>query len=369
MFFVFRSRVIIYSSETATQKRKNEKPQVYRKVGDFWLRPKYYGASDIKLPKTTLKCDLEVRLDTPSGTYLRDVHLYPWIHDYAVLSELSNDYVNSNNIYVDKRSKRETVKVCQADVRRMYPVPDYDFQLAEINTDESVATFAGRCLKSDVKVPNHLTRHDCAVTETDPEFQDIPVTGKHSNFLADLKAKKVSLCGISCRAPENEEDLKEIKKRTGSSRKLNISGLPELRLIVKNLELYSGRVYHSIAAVIWIMFILPVGLFVARYYKETFMNLEPGGLHLWYYVHLGGTFVGISLFVSSISSLWQFQEDWGRSTSIPGLVHTVVGYFLPTIFIGLAGTGSLSHNHIKKRKVLITGHSVLGFTVYFGSCK
>ncbi|CAL8139226.1 unnamed protein product [Orchesella dallaii] len=205
-----------------------------------------------------------------------------------------------------------------------------------------------------------------------PEFEGVNSTTfeKYGDYVVNLHTARNASCFDPCRPPKTKSDAEDIANIDAPIVFRNRSDLSHSGLIHDTrtkesiAKFWRGRKFHGVLCIIVSMFLMPISLFSARYYKETFMSWQCKGAHLWYWIHLVTTIASIAIFFSSQTALAQSIESWGRSQDMFGLIHDFVGWASHVVFILLFIMGGLRGVDLPMRTFLMTTHSVLGFTHY-----
>jgi len=159
--------------------------------------------------------------------------------------------------------------------------------------------FTGRCKHlfrtwdgSNLIRPPSGQLHSCNTDPNAKEFEGLNITfQKYSDYLNNLTLNRNQSCIAPCRAP-NKTDIEDIKKfpegpiglknsSKGSSGSNHVS-----RSRTSVAKFWFGRKFHGVMCLIVTLFLMPVSNFLARYYKETFMDRQFKSVHLWYWVSL-----------------------------------------------------------------------------------
>lgn len=117
---------------------KYREPFIYRVMPQYWLHHDFFGAADIKLPLTKMRCDEEVA-DFNNGRmrkYGDGSRVAPWLLDKTTRSMLFNDYFNPNGFDPNTKTggwyhqptptstgieQVGTILGCQVNTRSNYP--------------------------------------------------------------------------------------------------------------------------------------------------------------------------------------------------------------------------------------------------------
>ncbi|CAL8138830.1 unnamed protein product [Orchesella dallaii] len=368
--FRFRPEIFILSSHNIEKWKNNTNNgqitgaaslgdhRLFRKMPNFWLRSEWFGAADIMHPaRGPLQCSNFV-VD-PASSILSDSA--GWIkHKHENL--VKEDYDHYSAQIKDPWYGNYLAITCQP-------------SLSGAN-EKNFPTFAGRC-KSH-RDPTHVVGsgelHACNTDANSPEFKDLGVNfTKYSNYTWNLIITRNVSCSHTCHGPNDTVDLEEIKNITAGNRMpgfiTNITGFEhETRTGQSIAKFWRGRKFHAILWILITMFLNPISFFVARYFKETFMNHQFNGIHIWYWTHVTLSLTSVGLMSSSQVALAQGTESWGRSESLAGKIHRGVGLTSQLIMILLTSIGGWRAGTSKGSKkiqfISMILHSSMGFLSY-----
>ncbi|CAL8104395.1 unnamed protein product [Orchesella dallaii] len=360
MIFVLTSENIKIWSKT-TNHGRNQNGGLYkvlRKIPKHWLRPIWIGAADIKHPgRGTLECNTPVVDDTTADPSPADAS---WILK-KIPFLVTHEYYHHKNLYVVLQHGYATFagsRTCQVN----------PFPLA--HGARSSPAFGGRCKKAGTNDTSSGYFQKCNTDPSAPEFEGIEGPFQtYGNYVINLQVSRNASC-VPCRAPLTAQDAVNISefKVDSVTRPPPIIATEGPLVVTRTNDsvviFWRGRKFHGILCIIVSMFLMPVSLFAARYYKETFMKWQCKGGHLWYWVHLATSMASIAILFSSQTALSQSIETWGRSQDTFGVIHFILGWVSHTVFIILFIMGGIRATSVTVRKALMTTHSVVGFTHY-----
>lgn len=222
------------------------------------------------------------------------------------------------------------------------------------------------------KEVSHDTPQGCNLDATSEEYK--PVLAKYgqsmttySNFINVLTINRTRLCQVECKVPTaaNISDILKFTDTSGETKFSIITKVYTASRVESRVEKFNlGRKYHGLLCVYWTVFLLPISLFCARYMKETCMRVDCMGAHFWFWIHIGTSLLSLAMFVSSLTALWLYTSIWGRSLHPSGKLHRVLGYMSATLFFLMITLGCFRAIHVRRRLVVMTIHSILGFLIY-----
>ncbi|CAL8118579.1 unnamed protein product [Orchesella dallaii] len=327
--------------------------RMLRKTPKHWLRPIFFGGADIKHPgRSPLECDK------------------PLIDEY-------NDTITPLDASWILKKLPFKVTYEYYHVGKLYPVVGsiYGANTCQLNPypfGGNSPAFGGRCKDYTSKDTSSGHLQSCNMNPSAAEFEGVNLTlfEKYGDYVTSLHTGRNASCFNPCRPPNTEGDAEDIAKLNVSKLLNNRTDLSDNGLIHETrtkesiAKFWRGRKFHGVLCIIVSMFLMPVSLFSARYYKETFMYCQCKGAHLWYWIHLSTTITATAVFFSSQTALSQSIDSWGRSQHAFGLIHDFVGWASHMVFILLFIMGGLRGVNMPMRKLLMTAHSVVGFTHY-----
>ncbi|ODN03797.1 Ferric-chelate reductase 1 [Orchesella cincta] len=121
---------------------------------------------------------------------------------------------------------------------------------------------------------------------------------------------------------------------------------------------------HATIMSIIVLFILPINLFMTRYYKESFMKQRVLLTRIWYQVHIHGTFLSGALLAASLGIAYMASTYLGKSLTVAGGFHRIVGYITVFLFVALFGLGGFRGYEDTLRRFSILLHWLTGTLVY-----
>ncbi|ODM89367.1 hypothetical protein Ocin01_17315 [Orchesella cincta] len=340
--------------------RKQGAWKLYRKIPNYWLLPDWFGAADIKHPERgPVQCNSPVFVGTGFNESLTGEA--PWIKGLKKHNTTQEYFYWKNRYLVATHGniKLSGSIICQ---QNPYYIIEY-------------STFVGRCKKhiDTEKQTSHEFYQTCNTNKSSPEFDGLSVNFIiHKNYTNDLHAFRKASCNKTCRAPETEEDVVDIAnlpdlKRNGTETVI-VEESHKHRSKDSVAKFWRGRKFHGILCVICTMFVTPVSLFAARYYKETGMKHVFAGLQIWYWIHVTNSLGLFAIYFSSQMAIRPSISSWGHSEDSFAKVHYILGWISHGIFILLLVFGGVrggTHGSaVAVRKMVMTAHSVVGFAQY-----
>ncbi|ODM89154.1 hypothetical protein Ocin01_17528, partial [Orchesella cincta] len=331
-------------------------PRYLRKIPDYWLRADWFGAHDIKSGPGPLECNELILDDTGNPTG-------------AAPSSLENDYLNPKYYYLGAKNTY-FYQSCQVDPQNVKP--------------EDAVVLEGRCVhlfktvenNGDTYMPLHPSinkLHNCTRNTTAPEFLGVNFES-YKNYTAMVQTARNRTCNTPCRPPVvNTSDVDDIKA-------FNVSGTTGLTLNKTEsshterttdslAKFWRGRKFHGILCIICTMFVTPVSLFAARYFKETVMKHVFAGLQIWYWIHVANSLGLFAIYFSSQMAIRPSISSWGHSEDAFATSHYILGWISHTIFtlmLVFGGVRGGTHGSaVKVRKMIMTAHAFVGFAQYW----
>lgn len=366
----------------ADEGRRYMKPLILRKTASYWLLHKYYGTADLKLPGTTLRCD-KPAIDYLLGDIYPDNA--PWLAG-SVPSILENDYMHSNQWIFHPYFSTWQLKGCNTNPFQTYvwnqTIPSRLPPLANSPDSHLVPSFIGRCPHQYRKDndPQLATLQSCKRNESGPEFTEVfhkhPKMPKYTEFLKELQANRSKYCNLPCVSP-TLQDLPSIQMINDTSadnlRTRYYQFATENRKRKKMSALWYSRKHHAVLCIYWTMFFIPVGIFMARYMKETFMKNSCSLISVWFWVHIATSLGGMAFFICGLAGVWSPLQTFGRSSTFWGQRHKELGYVSFTFFVLMILLGGFRYGEdvldMWFRKYLLVAHCLMGFLIYFLNCK
>ncbi|CAL8143306.1 unnamed protein product [Orchesella dallaii] len=341
-------------------------PRFIRKTPKYWLRADWFGAHDIKLPSSRLRCE-ELIVEESSGEV---TDAASWILD-VVESSLLNDYLNPKYFYQGTPTTW-FYQSCQANPQLKKP--------------KDAAIFLGRCkhlFKTTDKngtvqlLPSNSQLHTCNTNSSAREFEGINVTfanfESYKEYRENLSFNRSKQCDQPCRAPLNMTDVEEIQS-------FNVSGAIGFKINKTEsnftgrtkdslAKFWRGRKFHGILCIICAMFVTPVSLFAARYLKETAMKYAFAGIQIWYWIHVANSLALFAIYYSSQTAIGPSIQSWGHSEDGFAIFHYIVGWISHAVLTAMIVFGGIRSgiygSSVNVRKVFMTAHSIVGFGQYW----
>ncbi|CAL8125989.1 unnamed protein product [Orchesella dallaii] len=121
---------------------------------------------------------------------------------------------------------------------------------------------------------------------------------------------------------------------------------------------------HATIMAIITLFIIPVSLFMTRYYKESFMTRRVLLTRIWYQVHIHGTFLAATLLAAALGISYIASTYLGESRTVAAVIHRVVGAITVFLFVMLFALGGFRGYADPLRKSTIWLHWVFGTLSY-----
>ncbi|CAL8144732.1 unnamed protein product [Orchesella dallaii] len=313
--------------------------KLYRKIPISWLIPDWIGAADLKHPE---------RGDIQCNNSIQEA---PWIRG-KFLHTVHQEYLHPRNLY----NVEAQIRGCRTCQQNPFFIIEY-------------SKFVGRCKAHVGKDTSHEYYHKCNTNPNSPEFQGLNVTfDKYTEYVNNLTTVRSEYCHRPCRAPETVEDAIDISKQNASFTKPAIDvghGLiHNTRSKSSVISFRRGRKFHGIMCLIVTMFLMPVSNFLARYYKETYMDVQFKGVHVWYWVHAGGSIGSMGILLAGHFAMSHSMESWGRSKSEYAIFHHSLGWISIFTHILMVMYGGIRSAVMSRRKFLMKAHSIVGFGLY-----
>ncbi|CAL8147407.1 unnamed protein product [Orchesella dallaii] len=319
--------------------RKLGEWKLYRKIPNSWLKPDWIGAADLKHPERgNLQCN-------------NSIQEAPWIRG-VFLHTVNQEYLHDDNLYTVALG----ILGCRTCQQNPYFIIEY-------------SKFVGRCKGHIGKETSNEFYHKCNTNPNSPEFQGLTVTfDKYTEYVNNLTTVRSEYCHRPCRAPETVEDAIDISKQNASFTKPAIDvghGLiHNTRSKSSVIGFRRGRKFHGIMCLIVTIFLMPVSNFLARYYKETYMDVQFKGVHVWYWVHVGGSISSMGVLLAGHFAMSHSIESWGRSKSEYAIFHHSLGWISIFTCILMVMYGGIRSAVMSRRKFLMKAHSIVGFGLY-----
>ncbi|ODM88313.1 hypothetical protein Ocin01_18369 [Orchesella cincta] len=142
-----------------------------------------------------------------------------------------------------------------------------------------------------------------------------------------------STCNRPCQAPKTEQDAINISNYADPLKKnrtetISIEKSHKHRSQTGVAKFWRGRKFHGILCIICTMFVTPVSLFAARYFKETGMKHVFAGIQIWYWIHVTNSLGLFAIYFSSQMAIRPSIASWGHSVNVFATVHYTLGWFL-----------------------------------------
>ncbi|CAL8140465.1 unnamed protein product [Orchesella dallaii] len=316
--------------------------KLYRKIPKYWLLPDWFGAADIKHPdRGSLQCN-------------NSIWKAPWIRG-KFRHSVRQEYLHINHTYVVYSG---SVVVTGADTCQQAPYynPNY-------------SQFAGRCQAHHGKNTSNSYFHKCNTNASSPEFQGLNYTFvKYTDYINNLTSVRKESCDKPCRSPQTVEDAINISKHDAAFTKPVIEigyGLSHKSRAKTSIgRFWRGRKFHGIVCLIVTLFLMPVSHFMARYYKETYMDFQFKGIHIWYWSHVGGSFTSMGVLLTGQIAMGHTLESWGRSKSSYAIWHHALGWLSIFLHILMVLYGGFRSAIPKRNKIFMIVHSIVGFFIH-----
>ncbi|CAL8126114.1 unnamed protein product [Orchesella dallaii] len=314
--------------------------KLYRKIPKYWLLPNWIGAADLMHPERgDLQCN-------------NSIQEAPWIRGLFEHT-VNQEYLYHKNLYEVANFGWGRVYGCRTCQQNPYFIPNY-------------SKFVGRCKGHVGKETSSEFYHKCNTNPNSPEFQGLNVTfDKYTEYVNNLTTVRSEYCRRPCRAPQTVEDAIDISKQNASFTKPAIDvghGLiHNTRSKSSVIGFRRGRKFHGIMCLIVTMFLMPVSNFLARYYKETYMDVQFKGVHVWYWVHVGGSISSMGVLLAGHFAMSHSIESWGRSKSEYAIFHHSLGWISIFTCILMVMYGGIRSAVMSRRKFLMKAHSIVGF--------
>ncbi|CAL8138593.1 unnamed protein product [Orchesella dallaii] len=295
--------------------------RLYRKIPNYWLLPDWIGAGDIKHPdRGALQCN-------------NPIWNASWIRGKFKHS-LYQEYLHHSNVYI-----------------------------------VNYAQFVGRCQGHRSKNTSSSYFHNCNTNTSSPEFQGLNYTFvKYNDYVNNLTTVRKESCDRPCRSPQTVEDAINISKHDAEFTKPVIEegyGLSHKSRVKTSLgRFWRGRKFHGIVCLIVTLFLMPVSHFMARYYKETYMDFQFKGIHIWYWGHVCCSFAALGVLLTGQIAMGHTLESWGRSKSLYAIWHHALGWLSIFVHILMVMYGGFRSAIQKRNKIFMIVHSMLGFLIH-----
>ncbi|CAL8113310.1 unnamed protein product [Orchesella dallaii] len=334
-----------YADERFKTSRKLGKWKLYRKIPKYWLNPEWFGAADVKHPE---------RGDLQCNNPILNV---PWIREKEhTVEEEYLHYDNFLHVATGGSGSREYgTRSCQ---QNPFYIPNY-------------SKFAGRCEDIYWKRTSNLYYQKCNTNPRSREWRGIHVHltfEKYTTYINNVTTVRNAYCHQPCRAPQTVEDALNISKQNASFTKPAIDvghGLiHNTRSKTSVISFRRGRKFHGIMCLIVTMFLMPVSNFLGRYYKETYMSVQFKGIHVWYWVHAGGSIGSMGVLFAGHFAMSHSIESWGHSKSGYAIFHHSLGWISIFTHILMVMYGGIRSAVVSRRKFLMKTHSIVGFVLY-----
>ncbi|CAL8134412.1 unnamed protein product [Orchesella dallaii] len=320
--------------------RKLGEWKLYRKIPTHWLKPNWIGVADLMHPERGhLQCNNSIQ----EASWIRGEFAHTvW-----------QEYLHHSNLYIVAYNDDGRTWGCKTCQQNPFFIPDY-------------SKFVGRCKGHDEKETSNEFYHKCNTNPNSPEFQGLNVTfDKYTEYVNNLTTVRSEYCQRPCRAPQTVEDAIDISKQNASFTKPAIDvghGLiHNTRSKSSVIGFRRGRKFHGIMCLIVTMFLMPVSNFLARYYKETYMDVQFKGVHVWYWVHVGGSISSMGVLLAGHFAMSHSIESWGRSKSEYAIFHHSLGWISIFTCILMVMYGGIRSAVMSRRKFLMKAHSIVGF--------
>jgi hypothetical protein len=148
--------------------------------------------------------------------------------------------------------------------------------------------------------------------------------------------------------------------------------MQQINLNLLTFVFQDSRVIHGVFLTILTMFVVPISIFISRYYKETFMNTRVLYHHVWYFVHLFSSLMMLSLFLIGMwrqfgSRFW-LGVNWDKDIASPDF-HRRLGWFTILLTLFTFFLGGIRPMSRPVRGFIILAHWVTGVFIYISLCK
>ncbi|CAL8140425.1 unnamed protein product [Orchesella dallaii] len=317
--------------------------RLYRKIPNYWLLPDWIGAADIKHPdRGALQCNNPIW----NASWIRGKFKHSVKQEYLHHSNVYTVYEGMGVIYPGALT-------CQ---QNPYYIRNY-------------AQFVGRCQGHRSKNTSSSYFHKCNTNTSSLEFQGLNYTFiKYNEYVNNLTTVRKESCDRPCRSPQTVEDAINISKHDAQFTKPVIEegyGLSHKSRVKTSLgRFWRGRKFHGIVCLIATLFLMPVSHFMARYYKETYMDFQFKGIHIWYWGHVCGSFAALGVLLTGQIAMGHTLESWGRSKSFYAIWHHALGWLSIFLHILMVLYGGFRSAIQKRNKIFMIVHSILGFLIH-----
>ncbi|ODM89370.1 hypothetical protein Ocin01_17314 [Orchesella cincta] len=336
--------------------------KMYRKTLNQQLHPDWFGAADIKHPKRgPLQCINPIfKGPAFNETLTREA---PWILG-LYKHKVSDEFFYPKNLRpvatVGGVTQHGSI-TCQ---QSPYFIKEY-------------AHFVGRCLHhiDEMKRTSHDYFQTCNNNASSDEFANLTVNFTHyQNYTQDLYAFRNASCKNPCQPPKTEMDAVNISNfvdplRGSGTEKISVEQTHKHRSQTGVAKFWRGRKFHGILCIICTMFVTPVSLFAARYYKETGMKHVFAGIQIWYWIHVANSLGLFAIYFSSQMAIRPSITSWGHSVDAFATIHYVLGWVshgIFTLMLVFGGVRGGTHGSaVKVRKIVMAAHSFVGFAQYW----
>ncbi|ODM86923.1 hypothetical protein Ocin01_19759 [Orchesella cincta] len=289
--------------------RKRGPWKLLRKTLNYWLRPDWFGAADIKHPdRGPLQCNNSVFNGTGFNQQLSGEA--PWIRD------LTQHNVSHEYFFITRTNSQ--------------------------SPPSSVLTVYGA--KTCQQNPYYIKEY-----ASSPEFDGLKVNFTiHKNYTNDLYATREASCKKKCRAPETKKDVVDIAnlpdpKRNGTETVI-IDESHQNRSTDSVAKFWRGRKFMGFA---------------------LFADVCDSDLVL---IHVANSLGSFAIYYSSQTAIRPSISSWGHSEDAFATVHYILGWISHGIFTLLLVFGGVrggTHGSaVAVRKMVVTAHSFVGFTQY-----
>ncbi|CAL8132519.1 unnamed protein product [Orchesella dallaii] len=308
--------------------------RLYRKIPNYWLLPDWIGAADIKHPdRGALLCN-------------NPIWNASWIRGKFKHS-VNQEYMHHSNVYTVYRGPEKVDRGALTCQQNPYFIKNY-------------AKFVGRCQGHRSKNTSSSYFHNCNTNTSSPEFQGLKYTF--------VKLTPNPGRYKPCRSPQTLEDAINISREDATFTKPVIEigyGLSHKSRAKTSIgRFWRGRKFHGIVCLIVTLFLMPISHFMARHYKETFMDFQFKGIHIWYWVHVCGSFAALGVLLTGQIAMGHTLESWGRSKSLYAIWHHALGWISIFLHILMVLYGGFRSAIQKRNKIVMILHSTVGFLIH-----
>ncbi len=130
-----------------------------------------------------------------------------------------------------------------------------------------------------------------------------------------------------------------------------------------------GRLLHASHMSLAWMLLVPLAIFVTRYYKETFSLVFCFQEYWWFMWHVGLLFAATCFIMGGILAVSARKSESELVASEEMIVHTVLGTFSIILFYIQIVTGFFRAENVLRRMRQIFLHWALGIFNQVSACK